>query len=61
MKTRNLSIASSLLCGLFAVALAAAPAGAQLSPDKQTLSENYTAKAYSPYANRTFPDRKSVV
>jgi hypothetical protein len=59
MKARKVSIAATLLCGFCAVALAltTAPAIAQLSPDKQMLSENYTAKTYSPYAKRAFPER----
>lgn len=53
MKAIGISTASTILC---TIALAAAPAGAQLSPDKNTLSPNYTAKTYSPYANRSFPE-----
>ena len=45
-------LSSILLC----LTLAATPAIAQLSPSKETLSENYTAKTYSPYANRSFPE-----
>ena len=35
----------------------AAPASAQIVPDKASLSDLYTGKAYSPYAHRTFPER----
>jgi len=54
MMVRRISIAAMLLS---AVALMAAPAAAQLSPDKDTLSPDYTAKTYSPYANRAFPEK----
>jgi len=54
MKTRTFSVTSALVCISL---LAAAPVGAQLSPDKNTLSPDYTAKTYSPYAKRSFPER----
>ncbi len=54
MKVVRISVASTILC---VVVLAAVPAGAQLSPDKDTLSPDYTAKTYSPYANRSFPEK----
>ncbi len=37
--------------------LMAAPASAQIVPDKSSLSDIYTGKAYSPYARRGFPER----
>ncbi len=40
-----------------ALVLMAAPASAQIVPDKSSLSGLYTGKAYSPYAHRTFPER----
>jgi hypothetical protein len=40
-----------------ALVLATGPAGAQIVPEKQSLSDAYTGKAYSPYAQRTFPER----
>ena len=36
---------------------AAATASAQFSPSKDSLSDLYPGKAYSPYANRMFPDQ----
>ena len=33
------------------------PAVAQISPSKESLSDLYPGKAYSPYAQRNFPDR----
>jgi hypothetical protein len=56
MTARGISITSTVFCAA-TLALAAAPAGAQLSPDKNTLSPDYTAKTYSPYANRAFPEK----
>jgi hypothetical protein len=35
----------------------ATPAAAQITPSKESLSELYPGKAYSPYAERSFPDR----
>jgi hypothetical protein len=55
MKARGISITSTVFCAA-ALVLAAAPASAQLSPDKNTLSPDYTAKTYSPYAHRAFPE-----
>ena len=40
-----------------ALLLIAAPANAQIVPDKSSLSDIYTGKAYSPYAQRNFPER----
>jgi hypothetical protein len=40
-----------------ALVLMAAPASAQIVPDKSSLSGLYTGKAYSPYAQRGFPER----
>jgi hypothetical protein len=33
------------------------PAGAQITPSKESLSDIYPGKAYSPYAQRNFPDQ----
>ena len=44
----------SLLCGILLVGSAAA-AFAQITPAKDSLSGLYPGKAYSPYAERTFP------
>jgi len=33
------------------------PAAAQITPSKESLSDAYPGKAYSPYAQRSFPDR----
>ena len=40
-----------------ALVLMAAPASAQIVPDKSSLTDLYTGKAYSPYAQRGFPER----
>jgi hypothetical protein len=40
-----------------ALVLMAVPASAQIVPAKDSLSDLYTGKAYSPYAHRTFPER----
>ncbi len=37
--------------------LMAASASAQISPAKESLSDLYTGKVYSPYAHRNFPER----
>ena len=39
-----------------ALELMAAPASAQFIPSQESLSDVYTGKAYSPYAQRTFLD-----
>ena len=39
------------------IVMIAAPASAQIVPDKSSLSDLYTGKAYSPYAQRGFPER----
>jgi len=52
MKARAITIALTLLC----VATLATAASAQMSPDENTLSPNYTAKSYSPFAHRSFPE-----
>ena len=39
------------------LALMAASANAQITPGKESLSDLYTGKAYSPYAQRSFPER----
>ena len=53
MKAREITIALTLFC---VAALTAAPASAQMSPDQNTLSADYLAKMYSPYAHRSFPE-----
>jgi hypothetical protein len=40
-----------------ALALMAEPAVAQIVPEKESLSDLYTGKVYSPYAQRGFPER----
>jgi hypothetical protein len=40
-----------------ALALMAVPAAAQIVPEKESLSDLYTGKVYSPYAQRGFPER----
>jgi hypothetical protein len=47
--------ASSALTACFAVF--ATTAGAQIAPSEESLSTLYPGKAYSPYAERAFPDR----
>ena len=37
------------------------PAVAQISPSKESLSDLYPGKAYSPYAQRNFPDRMTLI
>jgi len=44
-----------ILVGLFLAV--ANPAAAQISPSKESLTDVYPGKAYSPYAQRNFPDR----
>ncbi|MBE9549676.1 MAG: DUF3604 domain-containing protein, partial [Proteobacteria bacterium] len=46
----------NLLCLIVLVA-SATTASAQISPTKESLSDLYPGKAYSPYAQRNFPDR----
>ena len=50
--SRGLALLAALAC-LAASALATA----QIQPTKESLSELYPGKAYSPYAQRRFPDR----
>jgi hypothetical protein len=52
----RVSISMVLCLGLLGL-LAAVPTAAQLSADKDTLSADYTATTYSPYAKRSFPER----
>jgi hypothetical protein len=54
---RQSSLLSFVL--LIATLLACAPAlvSAQITPAKESLSDLYPGKAYSPYAQRSFPDR----
>ncbi len=58
MKIRMATIASAVCCTT-ALVLAAAPANAQDAgtPSPDLLSDIYTGKAYSPYAQRSFPER----
>jgi hypothetical protein len=44
------------LCGVLLIAMATT-ASAQIAPAKESLSDLYPGKAYSPYAQRSFPDR----
>jgi hypothetical protein len=46
----------SLLCVILLVG-SATPVFAQITPTKESLSDLYPGKAYSPYAERSFPDR----
>jgi len=58
MKIRMATIVSAVCCTT-ALVLAAAPANAQDAgtPSADLLSEIYTGKVYSPYAQRSFPER----
>jgi hypothetical protein len=51
MKRHVLLVISGVVLAL------ANPAGAQITPSKESLSGLYPGKAYSPYAERSFPDR----
>mgnify|MGYP001545924036 FL=1 len=44
-----------LTIGALVLALAT-PAAAQITPSEESLSGLYPGKAYSPYAERSFPD-----
>ncbi len=46
-----------VLASLMASFVAAVPASAQFNPTKESLSNLYPGKAYSPYAERTFPSQ----
>jgi hypothetical protein len=46
-----------VLASLMASFVAAVPASAQFNPAKESLSNLYPGKAYSPYAERTFPSQ----
>jgi hypothetical protein len=46
-----------IMLGAAALILAVAPAAAQITPSKESLSDLYPGKAYSPFADRSFPDR----
>jgi hypothetical protein len=46
----------SSCCALLCIGIAS-QAGAQITPSKESLSDLYPGKAYSPYAERGFPDR----
>ncbi len=54
--SRLVAIGSHLLCVLLVLG-AATTAFAQITPSKESLSDLYPGKAYSPYAQRNFPDR----
>lgn len=45
-----------LMAGLFLAAVST-PAAAQFVPPEESLSDLYSGKAYSPYAQRSFPSR----
>jgi len=46
----------NICCAIFLLG-AVSTASAQFTPTKESLSESYPGKAYSPYANRSFPDQ----
>ena len=46
----------SLLCAILVVG-SAATGFAQIAPAKESLSDLYPGKAYSPYAQRSFPSQ----
>jgi hypothetical protein len=52
----NSSFVTKLLC-MFLLVCLAATASAQITPTKESLSDLYPGKAYSPYAQRNFPDQ----
>ena len=58
-QTRSTTTAYRLFGALCAVLLlaGAGSASAQITPSKESLSDLYPGKAYSPYAERRFPDR----
>ena len=47
---------TGVLCAALSLAVCAA-ANAQITPSKESLSNLYPGKAYSPYAERSFPDQ----
>jgi hypothetical protein len=49
--------ASVIMASLIASLVASRPADAQFNPTKESLSGLYPGKAYSPYAERTFPSQ----
>jgi len=49
-------LSRALVCIVLAAGFAGS-AGAQIAPSKESLSDLYPGKAYSPYAQRSFPDR----
>ena len=51
------SYGSAVIATLIALFVVAAPAAAQFKPSKESLSDLYPGKAYSPYAERSFPSR----
>ena len=48
----------SLLCAVLVVG-SATTGFSQITPSKESLSDLYPGKAYSPYAQRSFPDAAS--
>jgi len=46
----------NICCAIFLLG-AVSTASAQFTPSKESLSDQYPGKAYSPYANRSFPDQ----
>ena len=55
--SRSCSFLGPVLLGTILLAGAATSAFAQFTPAKESLSNLYPGKAYSPYAQRNFPDR----
>ena len=51
------SLSVGILLGLVFLACSISTVSAQITPSKDSLSELYPGKAYSPYAQRGFPDR----
>ncbi len=55
--TRQNFLPLALTATLTACSVIASTASAQFTPSKESLSDLYPGKAYSPYAQRSFPDR----
>jgi hypothetical protein len=53
------SFGPAVIATLIASFVVADPATAQFKPSKESLSDLYPGKAYSPYAERSFPSRCS--
>ena len=49
--------ASAIVASVVASLVAAVPVSAQFTPTKESLSDLYPGKAYSPFADRTFPSQ----